>query len=455
MGGGGRGSAHFRRVYPPGSTNSPARHSPSAPRALAAPPGPGRHEGRDPQSGPPGPLPAHPGRGAGSSGTLLPELWDPGARTLSWVPRELDGETEQRARSPHQRDSSSDGEEGRSAPSPGSLCQRLPRQAGGWEAAHSPVGPGASPSAQRTASRAERHGDFPPPIPQPLLLLSAAETRGCPREEKGRRVPGRGQGAPKNAPGPGGQLARRAGRRHLPARAPLPARTPDLSTALHPPRPGEFPAAVPSDRADCGSGRQLHSLQPPPSHAHPGGCGRATTGRKFAIPEAGSRPGAEQLAAAAPMAEAPAPPSSGCRKGAAEQRGAGGRAPGRARAPAAAARRRLLAAPPPAPPPERRPRRAPPPIRGRRPQPRAQKTCAASSLVSSRHRRGRYRYRHHQAGFLRPLRPLPAARAGPSDGRGGTRRLRVPGPGGGARPAGREEPREMGRGTGTTRAASC
>lgn len=63
----------------------------------------------------------------------------------------------------------------------------------------------------------------------------------------------------------------------------------------------------------------------------------AAAGRKFAIPKAGAGPGAEQLAAAAPRPEAPAPPSGGCRAGAAELHGAGGRAPGRARAPAAAA----------------------------------------------------------------------------------------------------------------------
>lgn len=116
----------------------------------------------------------------------------------------------------------------------------------------------------------------------------------------------------------------------------------------------------------------------------------------------------------------------------------GGRAPGRARAPAAASSPRRPPPPgSPLPRPEHRPRRAPPPIRGRRPQPRALETGAASSSVSER-RRG-------QTGFLRPLRPLPAARAGPSDGRGGTRRLRGPGPRGGARRAGREEPREKGR----------
>lgn len=55
----------------------------------------------------------------------------------------------------------------------------------------------------------------------------------------------------------------------------------------------------------------------------------AATGRKFAIPKAGAWPGAGQLAAAARRAEAPAPRSGGCRKGAAEPRGAGGRRAGR------------------------------------------------------------------------------------------------------------------------------
>lgn len=63
----------------------------------------------------------------------------------------------------------------------------------------------------------------------------------------------------------------------------------------------------------------------------------AAAGRKFAIPKAGAGLGAGQLAAAAPRPEAPAPPSGGCRASTAELHGAGGRAPGRARAPAAAA----------------------------------------------------------------------------------------------------------------------
>lgn len=48
-----------------------------------------------------------------------------------------------------------------------------------------------------------------------------AETRGCPRE-RGRWVSGCGQGAPEDAQGPGRQLARRAGGRHLSVWAPLP-----------------------------------------------------------------------------------------------------------------------------------------------------------------------------------------------------------------------------------------
>lgn len=122
----------------------------------------------------------------------------------------------------------------------------------------------------------------------------------------------------------------------------------------------------------------------------------------------------------------------------------GGRAPGRARAPAAASSPRRPPPPrSPLPRPEHRPRCAPRPIRGRRPQPRALQTGAASSSVSESRCRCRRR-----TGFLRPLRPVPAARAGPSDGRDGTRRLRRPGPGGGARRAGREEPPEKGRGGG-------
>ncbi|XP_072601386.1 uncharacterized protein [Vulpes vulpes] len=119
--------------------------------------------------------------------------------------------------------------------------------------------------------------------------------------------------------------------------------------------------------------------------------------------------------------------------------------------PGAGSCRRLLAAPPPRSPlprPEHRPRRAPPPIRGRRPQPQAPKAGAASSVSERRRHHCRRRRRRRQPRFLRPLRPLPAARAGPSDGRGGTRRLRGLGPGGGARQAGREEPREKGRGAG-------
>lgn len=96
-----------------------------------------------------------------------------------------------------------------------------------------------------------------------------AETRGCPRE-KGRWVSGCGQGAPEDAQGPGRQLARRAGGRHLSVRAPLPPRATDWSPVLHWPWRGGFPAAVPSDQADCRSGRQLHSLQPPKSCQPPG-----------------------------------------------------------------------------------------------------------------------------------------------------------------------------------------
>lgn len=134
----------------------------------------------------------------------------------------------------------------------------------------------------------------------------------------------------------------------------------------------------------------------------------ATTGRKFAIPKAGAWPGAGQLTAAARRAEAPAPRSGGCRKGAAEQRGAGGRRAGRELLPPPP---RRAAPPSPLPRPDHRPRRAPPPIRGRRPQPRALKAGAASSSVSERRRRYRYRWRRRGTGFLRPLRPLPAARA--------------------------------------------
>lgn len=47
----GRGGAHIGRVYPPGSSNSPARHSPSASRALAGGPSPGRHADGDPPLG--------------------------------------------------------------------------------------------------------------------------------------------------------------------------------------------------------------------------------------------------------------------------------------------------------------------------------------------------------------------------------------------------------------------
>lgn len=49
----GRGDAHIRRVYPPGSSNSPARHSPSASWAPAAGLSLGRHAGPDPHVGPP------------------------------------------------------------------------------------------------------------------------------------------------------------------------------------------------------------------------------------------------------------------------------------------------------------------------------------------------------------------------------------------------------------------
>ena len=100
----------------------------------------------------------------------------------------------------------------------------------------------------------------------------AAETQGCPREEKGRRVQDCGQGAPEDAQGPGRQLARRAGGQHLLAREPLPPRAPDPSPAPHWPWRG----GLPSDPADCGSGRQLQSLQPAPSphRVSPRGCGR-------------------------------------------------------------------------------------------------------------------------------------------------------------------------------------
>lgn len=76
----------------------------------------------------------------------------------------------------------------------------------------------------------------------------------------------------------------------------------------------------------------------------------AAAGRKFAIPKAGAGPGAGQLAAAAPRPEAPAPPSGGCRAGAAELHGAGGRRAGRG----------LLPPPPPRHAAPRSPPRAPP-----------------------------------------------------------------------------------------------
>lgn len=113
---------------------------------------------------------------------------------------------------------------------------------------------------------------------------------------------------------------------------------------------------------------------------------------------------------------------------------------------------------PPPPPPRRAAPRSPPRAP---PAPRAASYSRAAAAAPGSDRRCRIllsvsqRRCCHRTGFLRPLRPLPAARAGPSDGRGGTRRLRGPGPGGGARRAGREEPREKGRGAGATRAASC
>lgn len=106
---------------------------------------------------------------------------------------------------------------------------------------------------------------------------------------------------------------------------------------------------------------------------------------------------------------------------------------------------------PPPPPPRRAAPRSPPRAP---PAPRAASYSRVAAAAPASDRRCRIllsasqRRRCHRTGFLRPLRPLPAARAGPSDGRGGTRRLRGPGPGGGARRAGREEPREKGRGGG-------
>lgn len=55
----GCGGAHIRRVYPPGSSNSPSRHSPSISPELAAGPSSGQPAGEDPQLGPQGPLPTH------------------------------------------------------------------------------------------------------------------------------------------------------------------------------------------------------------------------------------------------------------------------------------------------------------------------------------------------------------------------------------------------------------
>lgn len=100
-GGWGRGRvrAHIRRVYPPGSSNSPACHSPSASPALAARPSPGRHAGGDPHAAPRG-TPPWPRPGAGSSRTPLAELWHPEGHTPSIQPREPTGQTQGRGDPP-------------------------------------------------------------------------------------------------------------------------------------------------------------------------------------------------------------------------------------------------------------------------------------------------------------------------------------------------------------------
>ncbi|XP_032970372.1 collagen alpha-1(I) chain-like [Rhinolophus ferrumequinum] len=311
---------------------------------------------------------------------------------------------------------------------------------------------------------------LPSASPAATAAAPAAETWGCPRKGKGRRVQGGGQGAPEDAQGPGRQLGRRAGGQYLTPGSPSPRQYQTLRLLCTRRGAEDFPRTKPT--AGVAANFTAYNPLPCPSCQPPGlresafgawlyvlgqqergpALAEATTGRKFAIPRRG--PGRARGSSRQPRGgpRLPLRRAVGAEKASRSSTGrAGGRAPGRARAPAAASSPRR----PPTPTPRSRlprldhhPRRAPPPIRGRRPQPQALKPGAASSWVSESRRR-------RQTGFLRPLRPLPAARTGPSDGRGGTRRLRGPGPGGGARRAGREEPREKGRRAGATRAASC
>lgn len=97
---------------------------------------------------------------------------------------------------------------------------------------------------------------------------------GLPAGGKGAAGPGLRAGGARGRPG-ARPAAGEAGRRAVSlAREPLPPRAPDPSPALHRPRR----RGLPSDRADCGSGRQLHNLQPPrprpimPAPGAAGGC---------------------------------------------------------------------------------------------------------------------------------------------------------------------------------------
>lgn len=137
----GRGDAHIRRVYPPGSSNSPARHSPSASRALAARPAQAAT-----QAGTPTRclrvLCQCSDRRTGSSGAALPELCCPGGRTPSILPPELGDWAEGRARPPLCSPAAPTAREGRSLGEGGSSLSRKTRAepGGGQGAALSPWG---------------------------------------------------------------------------------------------------------------------------------------------------------------------------------------------------------------------------------------------------------------------------------------------------------------------------
>lgn len=225
---------------------------------------------------------------------------------------------------------------------------------------------------------------------------------------------------------------------------------------------GARPGVSGAERLPHSPGRRQQQQQQHQQERGPAWLG-AATGRKFAIPTAGSRAGRGAAGGQPRRAEgrgSPAPRGPPWRvqkrrrRGAAPGRGwdwgwgwgwvGAGQGAGSGLPPSAAC---LLAEPPPEPP---HPLPAPPQPRAELCLPSYSRAAAAAPDSESPCCIFLPGLRAPRTGLLRPLRPLPAARAGPSDGRGGTRRLRGPGPGGGARRVG-----EKGWRAGAMRAASC